>query len=98
AAKLVDGATNAEREADYVFLVFDRDSQGDDFVDVRNKAERNPRLEACAAVPCFEYWFLIHKDFDLTPYKTQSEVLKKIQRVFSTSYRKSKIDIIVFLE
>lgn len=89
AKSLVEGGTDALRRADYVFLVFDRDSQLGHFRRARHQAAQNVRLEACATVPCFEYWFLLHKNYDLTPYKNAADVIRALEKVYKVSYRKS---------
>ncbi len=82
---------------DNVFCVFDKDSHSIYGAVLRRIQGMKPKgtFTAITSVPCFEYWFLLHYEYNTRP-DSSAQVLAALKTHFP-GYRKNRTDIFMTL-
>ena len=105
ARRLYDDAEEQANPYARVYCIFDRDEHGvscDQALDQIRRAQPAGVFHAILSVPCFEYWFLLHFDFQTRPYaasggKSACDRLIDDLRTHMEDYRKSQPDFMVLM-
>ncbi len=73
ARRALHGTLRSVSQADYVCLVFDRDSHTH-FADTIDRCQSLPNIETFVSIPCFEYFFLLHYEFTRQGFNSFNDI------------------------
>lgn len=95
--------SNADREYDYVYCVFDKDEHNKYYDALRFIEEHDDWLIASNSVPCFEYWLILHFEYTTQPFykspkeSSGSQVVSYLKN-FIPKYEKGNGEIYAFVK
>lgn len=86
----LSGGSRRVPKADFVFLVFDRDSH-EHFADTVIQVRSEDRILAFVNIPCIEFFFLLHAEMTTTSLPSAEAAIKRLKtHLLFTDYEKKR--------